>query len=486
MSEQPVSIFFSYSHRDEALRDELESHLAFLRWQGRISAWHDRRLLPGDEWDHVIKEELNQADIILLLVTHNFINSQYCWDVEVKRAIERHEAEEASVVPIILSSCVWKRTPFSRLNALPRDGKAVTEWDDRNLAYVNIAEGIDRLVEEISKLKSGGSETPPPTSGSSSTRKELQECDPAKILYMKNVKDPEKWAYSLDRMQKPETRSFELFWRKGSHGYQRPLPEDLMILHQRARVTHVVEFLDNQIRETDNGFFRWVRAVWMPEQNWSQLPHQKEVLGFSPNYADGNTHSLKSPNFTTFRKAWNSLEEFQSHLVKCLTQSKLSTTSEDILPSERGVNYAQLQDLLKAGKWKEADQETAAIMIRLSDGELKGQFQFQNINIFPCKDLLSIDYLWQKHSQGKFGFTAQKDIWSSASRDFKDLACRVGWYDNLGWVKEQDIQYVFTAPKGHLPTLRWVEIHGWAIGNENSGYNIHGLLEKLLTCLECR
>lgn len=321
MSEQPVSIFFSYSHKDEDLRDELESHLAFLRWQGRISAWHDRRLLPGNEWDHVIKKELNQADIILLLVTHNFINSQYCWDVEVKRALERHDAEEASVVPIILKPCLWEETPFSKLNALPKDGKAVTVWEDQDLAFVNVAKGIKKLVEEYSRLKAERLQPspPPPEDISSNSRKELQECDPAKILFMKNVKDPERWAYSLDRMQKSETRSFELFWRKGSHGYQRPLPGDLMILHQLAKVTHVVEFLDDQIRETDNGFFRWVRAVWMPEQNWSQLPHQKEVLGFSPNYADGNTHSLKSPNFTTFREAWSNLEEFQNHLVKCLT-----------------------------------------------------------------------------------------------------------------------------------------------------------------------
>jgi len=312
--------------------------------------------------------------------------------------------------------------------------------------------------------------------------KELQDCDPEKILFIKNVKDPdpEKWAYSLDRMRQPESRTFELMWRASSHGVNRPKAGDLMILHQRAKVTHIVEFLDDQVRETDTGFFRWVRAVWLPEQDWNRLPHQKEILGFSPRYADGNTHALNSPNFPRFREAWSSLEEFQKHIFKRLTQSEAIVTDEDDLTSEKRIDYTRLRDLLKNSLWREADQETAAIMIRLSGGELEGQFQ--DISTFPCTDLLTIDRLWQKYSQNKFGFTVQKDVWSSASRDFKDLARRVGWYTNSTWVKEQDLKYTITAPKGHLPTLRWVEIHGWAIGSENSGHNIYVLLEKLLSC----
>jgi hypothetical protein len=143
-------------------------------------------------------------------------------------------------------------------------------------------------------------------------------------------------------MEKPESRTFELMWRANSHGVNLPKKGELMILHQRAKVTHVVEFLDDQVRKTDSGFFRWVRAVWLAEQDWNQLPHQKDILGFSPNYADGNTHSFNSPNFATFQEAWSSLEEFQKHIVQKLTQPELTVAGEDILASEKGIDYTQL------------------------------------------------------------------------------------------------------------------------------------------------
>lgn len=515
MVEEAARVFFSYSHKDEALRDELAKHLSPLKRQGLISSWHDRRLIPGSEWDRVIKAELNRADIILLLVSADFIDSEYCWDIEVERAIERHEVEEAVVVPIILRPCLWRgsSTPFSNLAALPQDGMPVTgrHWQDLDEAFFNVVEGIDRLVrEEVPRwrpkkgaeqeqLIESNTKTSTPSEREDTcedqaeppqvTRKQLKDCNPAKILYIKNVKDPQAWAYSLDRIPQPESRTFELMWRSGSHGFQTTSAGDLMILHQRAKVTHVVEFLDDEIRKTSTGAFRWVRVVWMPENDWNLLPHQKEVLGFSPNYSDGNTHSLKSPNFFRLRETWSRsgefrLEEFQSHIFQYLTQSEVAIVDEDDLASNKGVDYTQLRDLLKSGAWKEADQETASIMIRLSGGELEGQFQLQNMNTFPCKELLKIDELWQKYSQNKFGFTVQKNILSSASRDFEGMARRVGWYTNLVWVKEQDLEYDLTAPQGHLPTLRWVEIHGWAIGSENSGYNTHTLFEKLLNCLK--
>jgi hypothetical protein len=102
-----------------------------------------------------------------------------------------------------------------------------------------------------------------------------------------------------------------------------------LILHQRAKVTHIVEFLDDQVQPIhDTWSFRWVRTVWIAEQDWNQLPHQKDILGFSPNYSDGSTHSLNSHNFSTFRAAWSSLEEFQKHIFKKLTQLKESVDNQ--------------------------------------------------------------------------------------------------------------------------------------------------------------
>lgn len=85
-------LFFSYSHKDEDLRDELEVHLSGLKRQGLVDVWHDRRIDAGENWSQKIGEHLEQAELILLLVSPDFIASEYCYGVELERALERHEA----------------------------------------------------------------------------------------------------------------------------------------------------------------------------------------------------------------------------------------------------------------------------------------------------------------------------------------------------------------------------------------------------------
>lgn len=144
-----ASVFFSYSHRDEALRDQLESHLALLKNQGLIDAWYDRRIVAGDEVDDAIFSKLETADIILLLVSSDFISSPYCYSREMMRAMERHEAGEARVVPVILRHCVWQGAPFGKLMAAPRDGKPVTSWPDRDEALADVARQVAKAVEAL-------------------------------------------------------------------------------------------------------------------------------------------------------------------------------------------------------------------------------------------------------------------------------------------------------------------------------------------------
>jgi hypothetical protein len=121
-----LTLFFSYSHKDEDLCDQLEVHLTMLKRQGLIHAWHDRRLLAGDNLDHAIRAELERADIILFLASPDFIASRYCYDVEVTRATERHEAGQARVIPVVLRPCEWQQTPFGKLLGTPRDNKPIT------------------------------------------------------------------------------------------------------------------------------------------------------------------------------------------------------------------------------------------------------------------------------------------------------------------------------------------------------------------------
>jgi internalin A len=141
------AIFFSYSHKDEGLRDELETHLKLLQRQGVISTWHDRKILPGSEWDSEIDRNLETANIILLLISADFIASEYCWGKEVKFALERHRTKDATVVPIMLRSCDWRTAPFAKLQGLPRAMKPVTGWEDRDAAWTDVALGVRAIAE---------------------------------------------------------------------------------------------------------------------------------------------------------------------------------------------------------------------------------------------------------------------------------------------------------------------------------------------------
>jgi DNA-binding MarR family transcriptional regulator len=145
----PIQVFYSYSHRDESLRDELEEHLSLLRRQGIIAGWHDRRIGAGEEWKGEIDRFLESSQVILLLVSPSFLASDYCYEIEARRAIERHEKGEARVIPVILRPVDWKGAPFAKLAVLPKGGEPVTSWKDRDEAFLDVAVGIRTAVEEM-------------------------------------------------------------------------------------------------------------------------------------------------------------------------------------------------------------------------------------------------------------------------------------------------------------------------------------------------
>jgi hypothetical protein len=147
---KPIEVFFSFDGKDEKLRDDLEKHLSILKRQGVITAWHNRKIGAGKEWQNEIDTHLNTASVILLLISSDFITSDYCWDVEVRRAMERHEAKEARVIPVILRSTDdWESAAFGKLKPLPKDGKPVSKWRNRDEAFCSVAEGIRAAVKEL-------------------------------------------------------------------------------------------------------------------------------------------------------------------------------------------------------------------------------------------------------------------------------------------------------------------------------------------------
>jgi hypothetical protein len=145
----PQPLFYSYASNDARLRDELERHLALLRRQGVIDDWGFTEIVAGSEWDREIKTKLDTARIILLLISADFLSSEYCWGIEMSRALERHDRGDARVIPIILRDCDWQTASFAKLQALPSGAKPVNRYRRRDEAWTDIVKGIRQVALEM-------------------------------------------------------------------------------------------------------------------------------------------------------------------------------------------------------------------------------------------------------------------------------------------------------------------------------------------------
>jgi TIR domain len=139
-------VFFSYSKADAELLKQFKVHLSSLRRQGKIAPWDDSRILAGEEWDDAIKKELQEADIILLLISADFLATDYIWNVEIETAMQRHERGEARVIPVFLRPCDWSGLTFSKLNGLPSKAIPVVDHENRDQAWLSVVEGIKRVL----------------------------------------------------------------------------------------------------------------------------------------------------------------------------------------------------------------------------------------------------------------------------------------------------------------------------------------------------
>lgn len=140
-------VFFSYAAEDEPHRATLEKHLRLLQRQGLVKGWHARMVAPGEERDAEVRRHLDAADVVLLLVSSDFLACDRVWKEEMARALERHDAGEARVVPLFVRPCDWRGAPFARLQGLPRDGEPVTRRGDADEAWAEVAAGLRALVE---------------------------------------------------------------------------------------------------------------------------------------------------------------------------------------------------------------------------------------------------------------------------------------------------------------------------------------------------
>ena len=253
-STRVIEVFFSYAHADEALRNELAKHLSVLEHQKIIAGWHDRQIPAGSEWASAIDTHLHTAQIILLLVSADFLVSTYCYDLEMQHAMARHAAGDARVIPIILRPVDWHSAPFGALQALPKDGRPVTEWPNRDTAFLDITRGIRAVAEELIK-GSGKPKKPPhgpesvePPRSTSST--DLWKCDLADLPQGPMVRDvvfkdiPELLA---DRYLNGDYRAF--------------IGEINQLLRDAAMVTHETPERFNLGRLPQNTTFRFFQEL---------------------------------------------------------------------------------------------------------------------------------------------------------------------------------------------------------------------------------
>lgn len=144
-----MELFISYAHEDERYRKELGKHLSVLLRQKVITAWHDREIVAGQEWSREIDARLESASVIVLLVSPDFVDSEYCWDTEMARALDRHRRKEALVIPVFIRPVYCEGAPFAALQALPTDARPVSTWTDQDAAWLDVVRGIRKTIEHF-------------------------------------------------------------------------------------------------------------------------------------------------------------------------------------------------------------------------------------------------------------------------------------------------------------------------------------------------
>ena len=149
-----LGVFISYSHKDEEFREEMVKHLVMLQRQGIVGVWHDRKIGAGKDIHREIDEHLEAADIILLLVSVDFLASYYCYEKEMARAMERHWEGTARVVPVILRACDWKSATFGKLKGIPKDGKPIAKFAYRDEGFLEVTQAIRDVATELGRKRS--------------------------------------------------------------------------------------------------------------------------------------------------------------------------------------------------------------------------------------------------------------------------------------------------------------------------------------------
>ena len=148
-TKKEIKLFYCYAREDKKLRDKLEIHLSGLKRPYHLINWSDREISPGEDWEQAIDTHLNTAHLIFLLISPHFMASDYCYGKEMQRALARHEAGTCRLIPILLRPVYWEYAPFSKLQMLPTNAKAIIRWPNRDAAFEDVVKGISKAIKEV-------------------------------------------------------------------------------------------------------------------------------------------------------------------------------------------------------------------------------------------------------------------------------------------------------------------------------------------------
>lgn len=525
----PVSIFISYAQHDRAYMASLMSHLQPLQRGGLIRSWHVGDIPAGEEVMPQIKQQLELADIILLLISNDFLNSNSCYEIEMTQAIEYHQAGEAEVIPVLLRSCFWdqvfiKGFQLSSLQILPQNGQPISLWDDEDEAFTDVAKG---LLDRIKRLQQELEDTPPrsatastttvndvlsadflesaestpETASSSETIDEEDVLESEKGIDYSNLRDflrignwnaadQETQAIIL-RVFRKETEghltdddfanfpstdllSIDRLWTKYSSGKFGLSVQKKILLECGNNLKD--KLLDIDIARRFGERVGWLKIVWK----------RRKDLDFS---------DLAPQGHLPFIPAWGGnmqcFHTLMSRLQEC--ETTFSYDTEDLLHSDKGVDYSKLRDFLKASYWKAADHETYLRMLEVVGRKEGDWIRDSELLNFPCADLLTMDRLWVKYSQGRFGFSVQKQIYVecgakldgnySGKKIWRRFGDKVGWRVDGSWIDYHDVISNISVPLHVVPLGQLPARAGWWVrGGVVVGWRLWGLFSCIEAC----
>lgn len=473
MTSEPVSIFLAYSRKDKPLREEFDKHLSSLVRRKLVRSWHDGCIIAGQDWEQEIQTNLAQAQVVLLLISADFIASDYC-NQELADAIERHHEGNVRVIAVILRACDWEDLPvgdmhLGQLQVLPDDAKPVTDWNNLDAAFTSVVRGIRKTIQQLRQEQEQVAYAAKLKTYEQEFARAVQAEYPLSLQVIDELKSVQQRLGLTDEAIRPIEQPIR---EPAEAKYQQALAEA-----ERQRQEAEAALRRQRAQEEAEGKRREAEAQRQREETELQRKRDEYYNGGIYHLNQGNLDQaiadLTQAKQLGHPQAAQKLAEAQ--------QQKQAT--EDDLSSEKGIDYTRLRDLLKAQDWQAADQETYEVMIRAVGKQSGNWFISDELLNFPCADLLTIDQLWVKYSQGRFGFSVQKQIYVECGgkldgkypgdtiwRKFGD---KVGWRVNGSWIYYRDVTFSTSAPQGHLPfggelgwwgvSRRYASVRGWAL-----------------------